>query len=63
MSMTSQRYRDTRSGEIKTELPLFEIPYFDEYHGDCQVGEFDNTPDLEPAMAENTAPSAGEGRS
>jgi len=46
--MVSQKYRDTRSGEIKTELPLLDIPYFDEYNGDCAVGEFDHTPELEP---------------
>jgi len=38
--MTSQKYRDTRTGEIKCLLPLLEIPYFEEYNGPLQPGDF-----------------------
>jgi len=45
---TSQRYRDTRNGEIVTQVPISLIGHFDEYDGECQVGEYDHTPELEP---------------
>lgn len=39
--MISQRYRDSRTGEIKTLIPLMEIPYFDEYNGPLEAGDTD----------------------
>ena len=39
--ITSQRFIDSRSGEIVTTIKLTEIAYFDKYAGDSEPGEFD----------------------
>ncbi len=38
---TSQRFIDSRTGEIVTTIKLSEIAYFDKYSGDSEPGEFD----------------------
>lgn len=38
---TSQRFIDSRTGEIVTQVPLSQIQYFDEYGGPLQAGDFD----------------------
>jgi len=40
-AFSSQRYIDSRSGEIVTQIKLTEIPFFDEYDGTVQPGKFD----------------------
>jgi len=40
-ALTSQRYIDSRSGEIVTQIKLSEIPFFDEYDGTVLAGQFD----------------------
>jgi len=32
--MTSQRFKDTRTGEIVTQVPISEIQYFEEFDGE-----------------------------
>jgi len=37
--MESQKFIDTRTGEILTTIPLSEIAFFDKYEGPLKVGE------------------------
>ena len=39
--MQSQKFRDTRTGEIVTQIPLTEIQHFDKYNGTTAAGDFD----------------------
>jgi len=41
MPFTSQKFIDTRSGEIVTQVPISEIGHFEEYNGPLRVGDFD----------------------
>jgi hypothetical protein len=41
--MLSQKFRDSRTGEIKTVIPVLEIPYFDKYNGPLEDGDVDLT--------------------
>ena len=41
--MPSQKFRDTRTGEIVTQIPIHDINHFDEYNGAVNVGDFDLT--------------------
>lgn len=58
--LQSQKFIDTRSGEIVTQIPLFDIGHFEEYHGNLQAGDFsikgngDSSPDV-PAKPEPCA--------
>lgn len=40
MTFTSMRFRDTRTGEIVTQVPISEFSHFDEYDGPLQAGDF-----------------------
>ena len=35
--MKSQRFKDTRTGEIVTQVPISEIYFFEEYEGPLQA--------------------------
>lgn len=37
---TSQRFIDSRTGEIVTQIPLSQIQHFDKYRGPLQPGDF-----------------------
>jgi len=42
--MKSQRFRDSRTGEIVTSVLISEIQHFNEYNGPTEAGEFDKPP-------------------
>lgn len=50
----SQKFVDTRTGEIVTQVPISEICNFEEYEGPLQAGDFDTT------LAESKAEEATE---
>lgn len=37
---TSQRFIDTRTGEIVIQIPVLDIRHFEKYAGSATVGEF-----------------------
>jgi len=37
----SQKFIDSRTGEIVTQVPLSQIQHFDEYNGPKECGQFD----------------------
>lgn len=39
-NMQSQKFVDTRNGEIKTVIPLLEIAHFEKYNGAADDGDF-----------------------
>lgn len=51
MTFTSQRFIDTRSGEIVTSVLISEIQHFEEYNGPLQKGDFDCSQVTEPEEA------------
>lgn len=38
---TSQRFIDTRTGEIVIQIPILDIGHFEKYSGSKDVGEYD----------------------
>jgi len=40
MTFTSQKFIDTRTGEIVILVPVMDIGHFEKYHGSAEVGEF-----------------------
>lgn len=42
MTFTSQKFIDTRTGEIVIQVPIMEFAHFEKYTGSTEVGEFDN---------------------
>ena len=38
---TSQKFIDTRTGEIVIQVPICEFAHFEKYTGSVNVGEFD----------------------
>ena len=40
MPFTSQRFIDTRTGEIVVQVPISQIAHFEEYLGPLQAGDF-----------------------
>lgn len=38
---TSQKFIDTRTGEILTLIPIMDIKYFEKYYGSKDVGEYE----------------------
>ena len=38
---TSQKFIDTRTGEIVIQVPVLDIRHFEEYAGSLEVGEFE----------------------
>jgi len=55
--MTSQRFIDSRTGEIVTTIPLSQIAYFDEYNGPVLAGGRDEQ--AKQVMAEKKANAQG----
>lgn len=55
MTFTSQKFIDTRTGEIVTQVPISEICSFNEYAGPLQAGDFDTTQAAKPEEAEAPA--------
>jgi len=49
MPFVSQKFIDTRTGEIVTQVPLSQIAHFEEYNGPLQAGDFDTTKTKAPA--------------
>jgi len=39
--MMEQRFKDTRTGEIVTSIPIFEIVHYEKYNGHLQAGDFE----------------------
>ena len=37
--MKSQRFKDTRTGKIVTQVPISEIAHFEKYSGNLQAGD------------------------
>jgi len=44
---TSQKFIDTRTGEIVIQVPVLDIGHFEKYHGTTDVGEIDHAKWLE----------------
>ena len=42
MTFTSQKFIDTRTGEIVIQVPITAVAHFEKYTGSTPVGEFDN---------------------
>ena len=42
MTFTSQKFIDTRTGEIVIQVPIMDFAHFEKYTGSTAVGEFDN---------------------
>ena len=40
--MRSTKFKDTRTGEIVTQIPLTQIQHYVEYTGPCEEGEVDD---------------------
>jgi len=41
MPFKNQRFRDTRTGKIVTQVPISEIGHFEEYSGQLKAGDFE----------------------
>lgn len=41
---TSQKFIDTRSGEIVIQVPVLDINHFEKYRGSRDVGDYDSVP-------------------
>ena len=41
MTFTSQKFIDTRTGEIVIQIPILDIRHFEKYHGSKDVGEYE----------------------
>jgi hypothetical protein len=41
---TSQKFIDTRTGEIVIQVPVLDIGHFAKYHGSRDVGDYDSVP-------------------
>ena len=39
MTFTSQKFIDTRTGEIAIQIPVLDIGHFEKYHGSAEVGD------------------------
>ena len=39
MTFTSQKFIDTRTGEIVIQVPVLDIGHFEKYHGSVEVGD------------------------
>ena len=51
MPFVSQKFIDTRTGEIVDRVLLSQIAHFEEYNGPLQAGDFDITKAKEEATA------------
>ena len=54
-AIRSQLFRDTRTGEIVSRVPVVDIAHFEKYAGDRQAGEFDAPPGDDQAKGDDQA--------